>query len=327
MIGRGRNLSLLRGEIRLPVRGNGAARLDQFLKDALAWRSRTRIQKLIRSGRVRVNGREVKPSALVRPGDDVLVRLSEGTGLPDYNAIELEALYEDPWLLALNKPAGMLVHPVGRHVYDTLMNVLHHHYIDHMEARDPDARPHEASRDGAIHLRLCHRIDRDTTGVLLIGKDRYVHQDVQKQFETRQVSKNYLALVEGRLPAGLEEIDRPLAEGRSLEECLEGGPLKPSRTLVTVLEELVDGDREYSWISARPLTGRQNQIRLHMAAVGHPLVGDERFGRGPAPDGFPPRFILHSARLGFHHPRLKSRVELEAPPPADVIELLERLRS
>ena len=329
MIGRGRNLSVIRDEIQLSVRSNRQSlRLDQFLKSALSWQSRTRIQRLVREQRVKVNGATAaKPSMFVRPGDQVLVKLTHGAGMPDYEAYRLERLYEDAWLLALNKPPGLLVHPVGRHVYDTLINYLHYHYRDVMAAKGADTSPRESSRKGLFHLRLCHRIDKDTTGVLLVGKETYVHQSVQRQFENRLVSKRYLALALGRVPTDLDVIDRPLAEGRSLQECLGGADQKPSRTAVQVLETFEHNGESFSWIAASPLTGRQNQIRLHLAAVGHPIVGDQKFGSGPPPPQFPERFILHAQRLSFHHPRLKSRVILEAPLPGDVEALLETLRT
>jgi 23S rRNA pseudouridine1911/1915/1917 synthase len=315
VIGRGRNLSEAREEMVFAVKSARPVRLDQYLREALAWRSRTRIQQLIRAGRVSVNGRPAKPAASVRSGDRVAVRVSLGTGVPaDYGERELDVLYEDPWLLVLNKPPGMLVHPVGRHVYDTLMNYLHYRYREAMESGKN------------AHIHLCHRIDRDTSGALVVAKDRYVHAVVQKEFQSRRVSKSYLTLARGRIPAGLERIDRPLREGRSLAAAIEGPEVKPSLTRIEVLERFAAGGEEYTWLAASPVTGRTNQIRIHLASIGHPLPGDRRFGGGPPPEGFPQRFILHARRIRFHHPRLKSDIEIEAPLPADVEALLERLR-
>ena len=131
MIGRGRDLSAPRDVIELEVRSAEPQRLDHFVLLNLNWRSRTRIQGLIHEGRILVNGEESKPSRKVRTGDQVTVHLTAGTGVPrDYAALDLEVLYEDDHLLAVNKPPGLLVHPVGRHVYDTLLNYLHHRYRD-----------------------------------------------------------------------------------------------------------------------------------------------------------------------------------------------------
>ena len=312
MIGRGRNLSEARDEIVIPVRGNQPTRLDVFLRESLAWKSRTRIQNLIRSGYVSVNvdsPPSTKPSMVVRAGDRITVRLSRGVGMPDYSQLELEILYEDPFILGLNKPPGMLVHPVGRHVYDTLMNYLHYRYRKAMDA------------SSEFHLRRCHRSDKDTTGVLRVGKDNFVHRSVQRQLEQRIMSKEYHALVVGHVPSDLNAIDRPIAEGRDLASALNGPGLKQSKTKIRVLRRF----RDYTLVAANPVTGRQNQIRVHLAAVGHPLVGDERYSGPPSPDGFPPRFNLHARHLQFYHPRLKSIVELTAPLPAELEELLEQL--
>ena len=315
MIGRGRNLSEARDEIVLPVRAGQPTRLDVFLRESLSWKSRTRIQNLIRSGYVSLNLNTVaheqalKPSTVVRAGDEVTVRLSRGTVIPDYSLWRIDILYEDPFILGINKPPGTLVHPVGRHVYDTLMNYLHYRYGDAME-QCPD-----------FHLRLCHRIDKDTTGVLLVGKDNYVHRSVQRQLEERTMSKEYYALVIGHVSGDLREIDRPIAEGRDLNTALNGENLKRSRTLIRVVRRF----RDHTLVSASPVTGRQNQIRVHLASVGHPLVGDERYDGPPAPEGFPRRFNLHARRLRFYHPRLKSWVALQAPLPHDLETLLAEL--
>ena len=188
--------------------------------------------------------------------------------IPDYSLWRIDILYEDPFILGINKPPGTLVHPVGRHVYDTLMNYLHYRYRDAME-QCPD-----------FHLRLCHRIDKDTTGVLLVGKDNYVHRSVQRQLEERTMSKEYYALVIGHVSGDLREIDRPIAEGRDLNTALNGENLKRSRTLIRVVRRF----RDHTLVSASPVTGRQNQIRVHLASVGHSLVGDERYDGPPAPD-------------------------------------------
>lgn len=314
MIGRGRNLSRARELITLEVRGQQVSRLDVYLRENLAWRSRNKIQRLIRGGYVNVNGKSGKPSQLVRPGDRIEVRLSLGTGLPDYEEQPLDIVYEDPWLVALNKPPGLLVHPVGRHVYDTLINYLHHRYRDQM------------GPDRVTHPRLCHRIDRDTTGVLLVGKERHVHLEVQGQLERREVSKMYLALAEGEVPDTLEEIDRPIREGEDLATALEGPGLKASRTRIEVRERFWHAGRPYTWLAARPVTGRQNQIRVHLGSVGHPLVGDERYGGQPSPAEFPQRFLLHARKFRFHHPRLKVHLEVRAELPDDLANLIETLR-
>ncbi len=256
------------------------------------------------------NLEEVLVNQAQRLGDRIAVALSgEAASPPDYSLLELKIVYEDPWLVAVDKPPDMLVHPVGSHVYDTLLNYLHHRYRG---LKFPDGEP--------VHPRLCHRIDKDTTGIVLVGKDTYVHAAVREQFETRRVSKEYVALVRGRC-RDIGEIDIPIGEGADLPSSLHHRVLRPSRTIVKILARY----RDYTLLSCIPATGRQNQIRIHLAAVGHPIVGDERFGSNSPDPGFPQRYLLHSRRLVFYHPREKCSVELEAPLPHDFAALLDRL--
>jgi len=310
VIGRGRDLSEEREKLVVPVRVTAEQRLDVYLWNHLNWKSRTRLQSLIRIGRVLVNGERTKPARRVRAGDTVTLVLSPGAGVPRYDAIPLEVLYEDPWLVAVNKPPGLLVHPVGRHVYDTLINHLHHRYRGQV---GEDGEP--------LVPRLCHRIDRDTTGVLVAAKEAWTHKEVQAAFERRLVAKEYLALAVGPYPADRSTLTVPIGEGRSLETCLEHVSLKESRTAVRVLARF----EGHTLLACVPHTGRQNQIRVHLAAAGHPIAGDERYGGGKAQAGFPGRYLLHSRFLEFYHPRLKCAIEVTAPLPPDFQELLGRL--
>ena len=344
MTWKGRNLSEPQDRVHLVVQGYAPQRLDHYLGQALNWRSRSRLQSIIREGRVTVNGAAAKPSRRVRQGDEITLELSMGTGLPtDYRDRELHYIYEDRWLVAVNKPPGLLVHPVGRHVYDTLMNYLHHRYrsVDADSAEDQPAeseataerrvtsrmRKRLAARQrreavDEVVPRLCHRIDRDTTGVLLVAKNAAVHKEITQQFERRTVQKEYVCLVEGSFPKDSEAISIPIGEGRCLSTCLEHPVLKASRTTVRVLERY----RDNTLLGCSPHTGRQNQIRVHLAARGYPIVGDTRFGANPAPESFPARFLLHSAKLRFYHVRLKAWVELEGDLPADFSALIAKLR-
>jgi len=328
MIGRGRDLSVLRDRMEFSVKAHERIRLDVYLREALVWKSRKRIQALIRAGHITVNGRPAKPSQGVRGGDRIEVRLSAGTGVPDdYEKLQVPVIYEDPWLVAVNKPPGLLVHPVGRHVYDTLMNYLHFRY--RKEETPQAARGAAARRDAAIDEstapRLCHRVDKETTGVLLVAKEKYVHERMGLQFRARAVAKEYLALAAGRIPPEREEIDLPIGEGRDIESAL-APPLRPARTLIRAIERFSGPSGEFTLVSARPVTGRQNQIRIHLAAIAHPIAGDGRFG-GPLQGEFPARYLLHARRIRFFHPRLKCAVEIEAEPPEDFQDLLARLRA
>ena len=338
MIGRGRNLSQVRDRITFEVKSVSPLRLDRYLIRSLDWKSRTRLQKLIREGYITVNKQAAKPSQKVMQGDVVNIQLSHGAGVPEsYEEREFEILYEDRWLVAINKPPGLLVHPVGRHVYDTLINYMHHHY-------------HGAETEYGQHVipRLCHRLDRDTTGVLVIAKEAHVHRQVQYQFENRLVAKEYYALVAGSFDAVSNRDDSsvtktaetmtvtiPLGEGNSLQTCLEHSVLKKSRTDFRIVERY----RDYTLLTCHPQTGRQNQIRVHLAAVGLPIVGDtrygpsdgnptaSRYGNPTALQEFARRYLLHSRRLRFFHPRWKSVVEITAPVPPDFGSVLTHLES
>ena len=335
MIGRGRDLSIERNVLQLEVRSQRLPRLDHWLVDNLPWRSRSRLQALIRAQRVLVNDRPAKPSQRVHEGDHIEIRLSSGVGVPaDYSSYEPEILYEDEWLVAVNKPAGLLVHPVGRHVYDTLMNYLHWRYHD---AANADSSPERgvagarrrtrgrpAGADEGVVPRLCHRLDRDTTGVVVVAKRAFVHREVSGQFERRQVGKRYLAIAEGRVPRELGSIDTPIGEARSLRGALEHQSLKPSRTEV----EVVEYAGAATLLRCTPHTGRQNQIRIHLAAAGFPILGDARYRSLDGPEeNAEGSYWLHSELLRFWHPRLKVRVEIAAPPPSPFLGQLERLRA
>lgn len=326
MIGRGRNLSKVRDRITFDVKSVNPQRLDRYLLQSLDWKSRTRVQKLIREGHITVNGQQAKPSQKVLQGDRVNVQLSRGAGVPEsYAEREFEILYEDHWIVALNKPPDLLVHPVGRHVYDTLINYMHHRY-------------HGAETECGQEVipRLCHRLDRDTTGVLVIAKEAQVHRQVQFQFENRLVAKEYYALIRGSfdsLPIPSQDrvtkttdtmtVTIPLGEGNSLETCLNHPVLKKSRTDFRVVERY----RNYTLLACHPHTGRQNQIRVHLAAVGLPIVGDSRYdsahGDAIPPRDFPQRYLLHSHRLRFYHPRWKSEVDITAGLAEDFQSLLK----
>jgi len=332
VIGRNRNLSERRELLEVPVKAIQAVRLDLYLRHNLVWKSRGRIQDLIRRGQITVNGKKAKPSQTVRGGDRIEIRLSLGTGVPeDYHERDVAAIYEDPWLLAIDKPAGMLVHPVGKHLYDTLINYLHFRYREAgggdlvTEPRSAALRKARRQVDESTAPRLCHRIDRDTTGILLVAKEAYVHREVQRQFQDRHISKEYWTIAHGLLPTRLEEISIPIGEGKDLREALEP-PVRPARTRIEVLDRFSAPNGDFTLVAARPVTGRQNQIRVHLAAIGHPIAGDVRYG-GRLVDGFPQRYLLHARRVRFLHPRLKCAVELEAAPPVDLVHLIEQLRT
>lgn len=308
-------------EIVLEVRLHARERFDRYLQRSLGWSSRTKIQKLIRLGGALLNGQPARAAARVGDGDQITVRMIvEGTLRdPDAETPLPDPFWEDPYLLAVNKPPGRLVHPTGRTTDGTIINEVHARYA-------------ALQRCGLRTLapRLCHRLDRDTSGVLLIAKNEQGRRSLQQSFEDNIVRKQYLAVVEGTpseanfridLPVAVH-LDRSRAVGNRLATIADDG--KPSTTLI----ELLHTTGDHSLVLCRPLTGRQNQIRVHLAAVGHRILGDVGYGsdadawaqKSTIP--FPQRPLLHSASLTFPHPIWRAAYTLAAPPPADFTAFL-----
>jgi 23S rRNA pseudouridine1911/1915/1917 synthase len=294
---RNRDLSqpLERVEIRVEKPDEG--RLDVFLARRLKWRSRAGVKGLIEEGRATVNGERRKPASRVRAGDTVTVDVRrEGAPPPGAPPPPIRVLFEDEHLLALDKEAGVVVHPVGHHQEGTLLQELH-----------------RRAADGPLP-RLIHRLDQHTSGVLLVAKEETVRARMGEMLEEGEVSKVYDALVLG-CPAWDERIvDAPL------------GPVGDSR----ILNRVDPGRGKAAWsrfevmhrfrfaahVRVAIATGRTHQIRVHAAHLGHPLLGDHLYGDGIAPGGFE-RFALHARRVCFRHPVTGADTGIEAPlPPA-----------
>ncbi len=332
-------LEVRASDLQLPI-DEVEVRLDAFLKRALPWRSRTSIQRLIRAGPVSVApdaGQaagtatpevERRAARNLRHGARVVVEIPPELVLPDStcDAAGLAVLHEDEDVLAVDKPPHLAVHPSGRHLTDTLIQRVHARY--------------SSAEKLAVPLRLCHRLDRETSGIVLIAKGERSHRALARQFERRTIEKEYLALVHGDPADAAGVIDLPLGPAHASRVHLkivvrEGGA--PSRTEWRVLERRLG----FALIACRPLTGRQHQIRVHLAAIGHPIVGDKLYGeddelflRGAkaaleaADLGalLLPRHALHAHRLAWRSPTSGERVEVVSPLPADLRAFLERRR-
>ncbi len=324
-----RDLSRRPDRLRVPVGpAQGGMRLDHFLRDVLFWRSRSSIRRLIEKGAVLVGGgRKARPSLKVRQGEVITILLPSRppAEIPAGPPPQVPILYEDPYLLAVDKPAGLAVHPSGKRVEGTLIGILHARY------------PGRSEEEGPLP-RLCHRLDKETSGVLLVSKDERTRGLLGRQFEERKVVKTYLAVVEGA-PDRMEGIiDLPLAPDpkspiRLKMEARRDGRGRPALTRFKVLER---GER-FSLLQVRPATGRQHQIRVHLAAVGHPVVGDKIYGPEErlflkALEGrltpeekerlILPRHALHAWKLRFLHPVEGEEMEITAPLPADMAGLM-----
>lgn len=310
-------------------------RLDRALQRLMPWRSRSSIQRLIRDGHVALkpDARE-DPSRRADPArasvtvrcDDILVMRVPPRLLPEHPPepdLPLRELFEDPWLVAVDKPAGLAVHPSGRRLTGTLINLLHRRYRN----SDPELD---------VVPRLCHRLDRETSGVLLIAKQGTAHAAVRRQFEEHRVGKSYLALVEGRPARDEGLID--IAIGPALDSAirLKMAPRADgleARTRYRIRECGAD----VTLLECFPETGRQHQLRVHFAAIGHPIVGDKLYG--PDESWFLdsiagclsaeartrlrlPRHALHSHSLRLAHPATGNCMELVAPLPSDMASVL-----
>jgi 23S rRNA pseudouridine955/2504/2580 synthase len=304
--------------------GSQGQRLDNFLVKLLKGVPKTHVYRVIRSGEVRVNKGRASADTRLDIGDLVRVppvRMADKAAVPAAPAREFPIVYEDEHLLAVNKPAGVAVHG-GSGVSSGVIEQLR------------QARPQ------AKFLELVHRLDKETSGLLLIAKKRSALVALQEQFRSRETGKTYAALVIGAWPAKRKVIDVPLhkfltAEGerrvRAVDEDHEDG--RRSITLVKVVQDFGD----FSLLDVTIKTGRTHQIRVHLCHEGHPIAGDEKYGdfavnkalaKGEAVAGARfDRMFLHARRLRFEHPASGAEIELEAPLPAECSSFLDALKS
>jgi 23S rRNA pseudouridine1911/1915/1917 synthase len=292
----------------------GGERLDRWLAAALPDYSRTEIQRWIKEGHVIVDGALPKVSYRVRPGDEITIQIPPPLpAVAQPESIPLDILYEDDHLLVINKPAGMVVHPApGRvHRTGTLVNAVLAHV--------PNLAVGGEQRPGIVH-----RLDKDTSGVILVAKNDAALRDLQAQFKARTVEKVYLALVEGELPTAHGRIEAPIGRDPRHRQRMAVVTEQKGRPAVTdfrVRERFSD----YTLIEAHPRTGRTHQIRIHLASIGHPVVGDPLYGRKHSRLHCPRQF-LHALKIGVRLPGSGMWAEFTAPLPADLEEVLERLR-
>ena len=302
------------------------ARLDQFLARRLGW-SRARLQKLLKSGRVLVGGRARPPSYRVREGDAIVVAVPapEPSHLTP-EALPLDIVYEDRDLLVVHKPPGLVVHPAPGHRGGTLLNALLHHCPELAEIG-------EVSRPG-----LVHRLDKDTSGLIVVAKTALAHESLVRQFQAHTITKRYLALVWGRLPAAAGEIDREVGRHPRERQKMSVHPRR-GKAAVTFWRVRREFPGPLTLVELTPQTGRTHQLRVHLASLGHPVLGDATYGGGvsrlagaPRLKGLKPlvrRQMLHAWQLGLTHPRTGERMSWEAPLTEDfqaVVDCLENLK-
>lgn len=297
-------------------------RLDAFLSEKIANRSRSRLQKLIDDGdAVAVNQKQSKSSYKLRPGDEIEIELTEITAETfEPENISIEIICEDEFLAVVNKPAGMVVHPGAGISNGTLANAIAYHFNFQISESGEQIR----NRIGIVH-----RLDKDTSGLIVVAKNEAIHERLSEQFREREVFKSYVALVHGAVEANTGEIDRPIA--REKHNRTKMAIRAHGRSAVS-LWKVRKRFEKFTLLNVEIKTGRTHQIRVHLASINHPVVGDETYNSGRDKTvrdltirqqiADLNRFFLHAERLHFMHPQTGERLEFYQPMPPELKNLL-----
>ncbi len=285
-------------------------RVDKYLTEIIADKSRSELKGFFKEEKISVNGKVVKQSYLLMPGD--VIEMADRPIIDskvEKEDIPLDVVYEDADLIVVNKPSGMVVHPAFGHHSGTLVNALMHHCTD------------LSSINGVVRAGIVHRIDKDTSGLLVACKNDLTHKSISKQLKEKSTTRKYIAIVYGSIPHNLGRIDAPIGRdpnNRQKNAVVSGG--KPAVTHFKVIERLKD----FTVIELTLETGRTHQIRVHMAYIGYPVLGDPLYG--------PKKVIgengqfLHAMTLGFIHPRTNQYMEFKQEPPTYFLDMLSELR-
>jgi 23S rRNA pseudouridine1911/1915/1917 synthase len=298
-----------------------SARLDKFLREKFPAVSRGTLQRLIEEGHIRVNGKSIKPTHKPHAGEKIEVHWPEAKPAEAQpEKIPLDILFEDKSLLVVNKPAGLVVHPAAGHEEHTLVNALLHHCQGSLSGIGGVARPG-----------IVHRLDKETSGCLVVAKNDETHLALAEQFAAREVKKIYHAIVCGEVPRESGEIRAAIARHpthRKRMAVRDDSASRAAHTSYKILERLYAA----TLMEAQIHTGRTHQVRVHFQYIGHPLVGDDTYGARQnarlkeLTNYAAPRVMLHARELSFIHPRTKKLMTFEAPLPEDFLAALKFLR-
>ena len=297
------------------VTGEGeASRLDAFLSAQLDGLSRSHIQKILKGGGVLVNGRPEKSSYRVAPGDQVELEVPEPEE-PEILAeeMDLDILYEDRDIILINKPKGMVVHPAAGHYSGTLVNGLLAH-----------CREDLSGINGVLRPGIVHRIDMDTTGVLIACKNDFAHTSIAQQLKVHSITRKYYAIVHGVIREEEGTVNAPIGRHPTDRKKMSINT-KNGREAVTHYRVLQRFEK-FTYVECQLETGRTHQIRVHMASIHHPLLGDTVYGPAKCPVSGLQGQTLHAGVLGFIHPRTGEYMEFSAPLPEYFQELLKKLK-
>ena len=287
-------------------------RLDIYIAQKNDKLSRSMIQKLIEDGEILVNGQTKKISYKVHTGDEIEINIPEPkeTNIKPQN-IPVEVIYEDNDIIVVNKPKGMVVHPANGNPDGTLVNAILALCKDNLSGIGGEIRPG-----------IVHRLDKDTSGLLIIAKNDLAHKNISEQIKNRQVKKIYIALVKGNVAEDEATIDMPI--GRSAKDRKKMAVRKDGKTAITHFKVLKRYNK-YTLLEIKIDTGRTHQIRVHMAEIGHPVVGDMVYSSGKNEFGIEGQ-MLHAKSLDFRHPVTGKEMHLEADVPQYFVDVLNKLK-
>jgi len=304
--------------------GEHPKRLDIFLSCHTSGLSRAGVQRLIQNGAVTVNGKQPKPSTKIRAGDEIVWDIPKPAPLEiEGEPIPLEVLFEDESLLVLNKPAGIVVHPAPGHWRGTLINALLHHLQQGSEGGCL------SSIGGRERPGLVHRLDKGTSGVMAIAKTDIAHRGLSKQFKDHTIQRVYLAVIAGAVKGSKGRVELAIGRDTKNRQKISARTTSP-REAVTEFQVVERFGKNATLVEVHPQTGRTHQIRVHLASIGHPVLGDEAYGGRKvclANEQAIERPMLHAQTLGFTHPLSGKYLEFSVPPPPDMEAIIIGLRS
>lgn len=296
------------------VEDGNELRIDRYLSECCEDMSRSYLQKLVKEGNVLVNGQSVKSNYKVSDGDQIRIELPAAIE-PEIIAepMELDVIYEDSDMILINKPKGMVVHPAAGHYSGTLVNGLMYH-----------CREDLSGINGVLRPGIVHRIDMDTTGVLIACKNDMVHNAIAEQLKEHSITRKYYAIVHGVLKEESGTIDAPIGR-HPVDRKKMSINYQHGREAITHFRVLQRFDR-FTYVECQLETGRTHQIRVHLASIGHPLLGDKVYGPAKCPYLLQGQ-TLHAGILGICHPRTGEYLEFSAPLPVYFQELLRKLET